>query len=680
MKTNDLRCNSLRRAVALALAGVLAACGGGGGGGQDVAPPPVAVSVAPNSSTVKVDQTAQFTATVTGNTNTAVNWSVAGPGCAGAACGNVNAAGLYTAPPNVPVPPTVTVTATAQADTTKSAAASVTLGSDVAVTVWPPLARTTIGQSRQFLRTLTGNANAAVTWSLSGAGCAGASCGTVDTNGRYTAPPVTPSPDTVFIRATSVVDPGKSATAEIAVQATNNRTLSGTYAYMHRGVLNNFDGVQAGIFTANGAGVISSGRQDSIVSNAAGGNRVNLGFSGSYGIGVDNRGELSFTLATGGTVVWRSSHTASGDRAFMQPFYDVAARGNAVLHRTDPSAFNNSGVNGDYVFQWNGADVIGNRIANIGRFTANGAGAITGGLIDSNDGTTLTQNVVFTGSYNVSQTGRGTMQLDVAGSTFNFALYIVSADTLIVVSTDDLAAGTPIRIGYALRQSGGPFANASLQGNYVFDLAGRRSSSAAVATTGLIVSDGAGAMTGMLDRNDHYQMTPVTGQPFTAAYSIAANGRGTLTSTELPTTIFYLTGTGKALLMEGPGSSVQSGTMERQLAAPYSTANLIGQFAAGSSPPARLVSLSVTGQNFYDGLGNVPSALDIATPCTLAANATSNGTIAVSSAGRIDVRDFGGVQHAAGYLITPVRYVLTLQRASGDAVCDEVVHYYTTEQ
>jgi hypothetical protein len=608
-----------------------------------------------------------------------VTWSVTGHGCTGAACGTVNVSGLYTAPSIVPAPPTITVIATAQADPTKSGGAAVTVDSDVALVVWPPLARVTIGNARQFFRTLTGSGNDAVTWSVSGAGCGGASCGTVDANGRYVAPAAMPGLETVFIRATSVVDPGKSATAEISVQAMNERTLSGTYAYLHRGVLSNFDGVQAGIFTANGAGVINLGVQDSIVSGGAGGNRVNLAFSGTYTIGIDNRGLLSFALAGGGTVDWRSSHTASGDRAFMQPFYDTTARGNAVLHRSDPSAFRNSGVNGDYVFQFNGADVNGNRIANIGRFTANGTGAISAGLIDGNDGTTLTENVPFTGTYNVSLTGRGTMQLVITGQgTFNFAVYIVSSDMLIVVSTDNLAAGVPIRIGYALRQSAGPYSNASLQGTHVFGLAGRRSNAAAIATTGLMVSNGAGAITGTLDRNDNYVFS--AGQSYNATYTVAANGRGTIASAALPSTIFYITGTGQALMMEGPGSSVQTGTIERQLAAPYSTPNLIGQFAAGSSPPARLVSVSVTGQNFYDGAGNVPSSLDIASPCALSSNAGSSAAISVSPTGRIDVRDLSNVPHAGGYLITPVRYVMTLQRASGDPLCDEVVHYYTAEQ
>ena len=656
---------------------VFTACGGGGGG---TSPPPVAVTVSPLTSTIKIVQTQQFIATVSGSSNTSVTWSVAGVGCSGASCGSVDGTGLYTAPAVVPSPPTVSVTATSQADTSKSASATVTLDSDVAVAVWPPTARVTINNTRQFLRTLTGNVNDAVTWSVSGAGCSGASCGSVNNNGLYTAPGVVPNPVMVTIRANSVVDPGKSATATIFLQQFNEQTLSGTYAYLHRGVVNTYDGVQAGIFTANGNGVISNGIQDSIVSAAAGGNRVNLAFTGTYTVDNTNRGYLYFAIPSVGTITWAHSLTASGDKGFMQPFYDPAVRGNAVLYRTDPSAFNNSGINGDYVFQWNGADNNGNHIANLGRFTANGTGAITGGLVDSTDGTTLTENVAFTGTYNMSNTGRGTMQLVISGQgTFNFAVYVVSSNRLIIVSTDDLAAGVPIRIGYALRQSGGPFTNASLQGNYVFDLAGRRSADAAVATTGLLSSNGAGAITGMLDRNDNYVIS--AGQSYTATYTVAANGRGTISSSALPTTIFYLTGDGKAMLMEGPGASVQTGSMEQQLAAPYSTANLIGQFATSSSPPARLVSLTVTGQNFFNGLGTVPSFLDIVSPCGLAANANSDAKISVSPAGRINVLDFADVQHAGGYLITPIRYVMTLERASSDpTLCDEVVHFYTDEQ
>jgi hypothetical protein len=666
-------------ALSVAALGAITLVASGGGGGGEPPPPPVTVSIAPAVATVKIGQTQQFAATVSGSTNTAVSWSISGPGCSGAACGTVSTAGLYTAPAIVPDPPTVSVRAVAQADATQAATAALTISSDVQLAVWPPLARIAAGGSRQFLRTLTGHANDAVTWSVAGSGCSGAACGTVSTSGHYAAPAAVAGATTVTLRARSVVDPGKSATATIELAPLREALLSGTYAYLHRGVLNGYDGVQAGIFTADGAGVLRNGQQDSIVPAAGGGSYRGLGFSGTYTIGADNRGLLSFALTGLGTVDWRSTHTASGERGFMQPFYNTAARGNAELHRADPSAFANTGLTGNYVFQFNGADASGNRIANLGRFSANGSGTISAGLIDSTDGTTLTQNAAFSGSYNIGSSGRGTMQWVIPRQgTFNFALYVVSAERMIVVANDDVAAGVPLRIGYALRQSGSAFDNASLTGTYVFDLMGRRNASAAVATTGLMTSDGAGAISGMLDRNDHYVFS--AGQSYTGTYSVAADGRGTLASSALPTMIFYLTGNGLALLMEGPGTSVQTGTLQRQLAAPYSTANLLGQFASSSSPPARLVSLSVTGQTTYDGQGNATSALDIATPCSLAADGFASANFSVATTGRINVRDAMGVQHAGGYLVDPMRYRMTMQRASVDATCDEVVHHYSTEQ
>jgi hypothetical protein len=80
----------------------------------------VAVSVSAPSQTVKVNNTLQFTATVTGSSNSTVNWSVSGIAGGNATVGTIQASGLYQAPANVPSPDTVAVTATSQADSTKS--------------------------------------------------------------------------------------------------------------------------------------------------------------------------------------------------------------------------------------------------------------------------------------------------------------------------------------------------------------------------------------------------------------------------------------------------------------------------------------------------------------------------------------------------------------------------------
>jgi hypothetical protein len=97
----------------------------------------VSVSVSPPYVFVLPSQgspsTQQFFATVAGTTNTSVTWSVqsavAGAGCAGAACGSVNATGIYSAPALAPSPNAIAVVATSQADPTRSASATVALTS-----------------------------------------------------------------------------------------------------------------------------------------------------------------------------------------------------------------------------------------------------------------------------------------------------------------------------------------------------------------------------------------------------------------------------------------------------------------------------------------------------------------------------------------------------------------------
>jgi len=81
----------------------------------------VSISVAPATATLNAGQTQQFTATVTGSSNTAVTWSIS-PNV-----GTINSTGLYTAPSTITTQQTVTVTATSQADNTKTGTATVTL-------------------------------------------------------------------------------------------------------------------------------------------------------------------------------------------------------------------------------------------------------------------------------------------------------------------------------------------------------------------------------------------------------------------------------------------------------------------------------------------------------------------------------------------------------------------------
>jgi len=71
------------------------------------------------------------------------------------------------------------------------------------VTVSPASVTVQTGGVQQFTATVSpGGANQAVTWRLSGTGCTGASCGTIDATGKYAAPATAPTPATVTLTAT----------------------------------------------------------------------------------------------------------------------------------------------------------------------------------------------------------------------------------------------------------------------------------------------------------------------------------------------------------------------------------------------------------------------------------------------------------------------------------------------
>jgi hypothetical protein len=92
-----------------------------------VSPPPVTIAISPTSTTVRVRQSRQFTATITGTTNISAIWKVNGIVGGNSTVGTITQSGAYKAPASVPSPATVTVSATAAADQSKTAMASMTI-------------------------------------------------------------------------------------------------------------------------------------------------------------------------------------------------------------------------------------------------------------------------------------------------------------------------------------------------------------------------------------------------------------------------------------------------------------------------------------------------------------------------------------------------------------------------
>lgn len=191
---------------------LLTGCGGGGGGGGSQVPVGGgSITVAVNPSTLSLSPGASyaFSATVTGASSSAVNWSVQ----EGSVGGSVTSGGLYVAPA---IAGTYHVVAISQADPSKSATATVTV--PIVVSVSPSSATITIGDTLPLTATVKGSANTAVTWSIQ----EGASGGTITALGVYTPPSAA---GTLHVVATSQADPTKSASAAVTVQTSGGTII-----------------------------------------------------------------------------------------------------------------------------------------------------------------------------------------------------------------------------------------------------------------------------------------------------------------------------------------------------------------------------------------------------------------------------------------------------------------------
>jgi hypothetical protein len=162
--------------------------------------PQVAVTLSPTAAAVILGATQQFSVTVSGTSNTAITWSVTGPG-------SISQTGLYQAPATLQTPATVTVRATSQADPSKNASATITLPA-IVVTVSPASAVLQPGNARQFNAAVTNATNTAVSWSAPDGG-------SVNATGRYTAPNIGGD---YRVIATSNADPTKRFIADVTVE------------------------------------------------------------------------------------------------------------------------------------------------------------------------------------------------------------------------------------------------------------------------------------------------------------------------------------------------------------------------------------------------------------------------------------------------------------------------------
>jgi len=638
----------LRSAWLATLAATLVLSGCGHSSGSTAVGVGSGITLNSPSSTTEVEEGAslEITASVADDPqNLGVVWSLLGPGTAST---NTKSTYVYVAPTGVTGSDTVTLTATSIANPLQQA--SVTLTVNGTLQLEPPvLFPANINVPYATFFTVDGGI-APYTWTVvSGSVPAGLSLdGSTTQTTALSGTPTTLGTSTFTLKVTDSSSGVQTITQTVVVGPQSACVLGGQYAYLFTGFKNGLPVVRAGNFNIATDGTIlgEDDYKDATLS------RIDEQLSdGTCTTVSQNRGEVQL-VSPFGVEQFDFGVRAALDAGQFQENDGTPVVGTAQFLKQDTTKFSLAAIAGDFAFGMVGDSGKGERLVVVGRLTLGATGAITAGQADSNS-ILAAPGAALTGSFAApDSSGRGTATLVVGGLTLPIAYYIVDENTIYVVS-DDASTTAPRLAGRMSSQTGaGSFSATSLAGPVVLSMFGSQviqSLPQATVSVGLMRGGVNGAVTVGLDFVDP-TLTIDENNTTAAPYTVAANGRGTLTldnTTSAPRKfVLYLWGPGNGYLVE-PASPVGTfGTLDAQLGSPYSnfhpTYFLGGSVFNSSSSPIT----SVPELFFDDGAmsGNLTGSYAI-DPVTGQVLATVT-------------RNILGGTGLIGYVISPTRMVL----------------------
>jgi hypothetical protein len=487
--------------LAIAVVGMLSlsGCSSGGGGGNH--PTINDLVVVPGSSSVPVNQTAQFSAFLNG-AGTSATWS--------ASAGTIDNTGLFTAP-TAPASVTITAMSGSNAGTT-----TVTVVAAQTLVVNPAALTIPAGGLQSF----TATPSAGVTWTVNGIafgdcikapiGSVAQCHGVIDGNGNYTAPLSPPTGGSVTIGAAAGGNSGTSTATILYSSASLTTTTLGTgqYAVAFTGI-----DLSQGLPWDVAGSIQTTGSSSSTTGSITGGEMdLNTGLfgtalgiqvtGGSFQVGaLDGRTSILVTLSSNGNSVATSftlqATLATNQHALLIDF-DSSDTGSGTLDAQNPTAFATP-LNGRFAYSYFGLDTNFNPVTVAGTFLASNnsipvnnpnspvnAQDLTYVPLNSNVFTVVTNDITVSGLYTTPDSfGRGTISMNSTPlSTLNFAYYMIDQTHLKLVEIDPGQTyilfgeayssplnSTPLNGGIALT-FGGAANNAPYAGGAVFSISG----------------------------------------------------------------------------------------------------------------------------------------------------------------------------------------------------------------
>jgi hypothetical protein len=317
---------------------------------------------------------------------------------------------------------------------------------------------------------------------------------------------------------------------------------------------------------------------------------------------------------------------------------------------------NNAAMNGNYALTFTGMSGNGSfasGFAAVGRFTADGAGNLTNGELDTNAVGGGGAAQTFTGTYSIGADNRGVMTLNFSGSSAKLAFAMLANGNAQFIQFDASGGAGTIGSGTMEKADTTAYSTARITGDYAFGASGFDNANSRAAIEGRFTSNGTGALTNAAgDVNGYGTDYPMTFTAANYAVSNTATGRGTMrlafTFGGTPDTmnfVFYVVNSGKLFVMESDpvttATPLLNGVVAQQQipAGGFSNASLngnqvislTGHSACGtvSGVPKAVVGLLTT-----DGSGTLSLTYDenfCSTPNSVTA---APGTYSVASNGR----------------------------------------------
>lgn len=576
-------------AACVGLLAIASGCGGGSSKSSSgsTTTDPVTISVTPQTVTVPVSTSQQFSATVSNSSNTSVTWQVNGTTGGSTTYGVISTSGLYTAPATVPSG-TVTVTAVAQADTSKTASATVTVSSANTLTVTPTQTTVPAGGQQTFSAKL-GDQSVAATWAIN---CTASAfgCGKITQDGIYTAPLSPPPGRTVTITASA--NNANSASVGVVISF-GSGALLGPYSFALKGTEGTLPYRAVGSITFDGKGGITGGTEDRP------GRTVNI-TGGTYT--ADSQGRVTATL-----------NTDAGDESWQITLVDHSR---ALVMRTDPAVIAHGdmdlqgslqfgkALNGQFTFQLAGSSAGAAKASGMVGSLSFDQGTILSGALDSNDGGTVLSNAAASGSSTPpaanSSNGRGTLTVSSSFGTQTFAYYVVSATSAKLIETD----GAHDLAGQLVSRTPAIVDATSFQGNYAFVFSGANPSEAVAQGGTFTIARNGDVSNGTLDRSTDTVGTPgfvfsgslVVKDPVTGRSVVTFNsGAMMLQYVVYPPSLNY-SDNYELPFLEIDGNAVTTGLALQQVGTSSSgSTSLSGQFALLAGEASSAVHRTITG-------------------------------------------------------------------------------------